>query len=130
MSHSIIVTFHILISLMLLSCHSTETDIDPDLQLLKQLSENPSQAVALCTQFQNSAYVDRCNAIAMRPHLWHNPTSQKTTQSTRKIGPASKHLLPKAQIHHPSPKPPSVSICGKGEAANGSGGGPSYSGRR
>lgn len=84
---------------LLLSCQSPT--ITPDLQLLKELENNPEQAQQICTQLSGTDAKKRCHSIAMRPHLWENPASMETTKSKRTVGPPSKHLTPNVPILSP-----------------------------
>ena len=88
------------IMLIFFSCQSST--ITPDLLLLKELEENPERAAQICPKLSGKDAKKRFNSLSMRPHLWSNPASMDNVQSPRKVGPASKHLIPSVSIQTPT----------------------------
>ncbi len=88
---------------IILACQPST--VTPELVLLKQLEDNPQQASIICPQLQNTKAIKYCQQIALRPHLWDNPSSIQTGNSLRTIGPKAKHLLPNFAIIIPNHLP-------------------------
>ena len=89
-----------MISLLFVACNLEPDPLQSDLILLSQLESEPQNASSICSKLQGQEAISYCKAIEKRPHLWANPKTLKTN-SQRKEGPASKHLVPSYTLNPP-----------------------------